>query len=71
MKVCWTLPLACSVQGQDVNDIRWKAESKTKSKAKSVWPDLAKFRLFGNILQDFDKFLVVYFLFGKMVSLLW
>ena len=36
MKVCWTLPLACSVQGQDVNDIRWKAETKTKSKAKSV-----------------------------------
>ena len=29
-----------------------------------MWPDLAKFRHFG-------KFLTVYFLFGKMLSLLW
>ena len=40
-------------------------------KSPSVWPDLAKFRHFGNILQVFGKFLTVYFLFGKIVNLLW
>ena len=40
-------------------------------KSPSVWPDLAKFRHFGNILQVFGNFLTVYFLFGKMLSLLW
>ena len=37
----------------------------------SVWPDLAKFRHFGKSLQVFGKFLLVYFFFGKMVSILW
>ena len=37
----------------------------------SVWPDLAKFRHFGKSFLVFDKFLTVYFLFGKMLSLLW
>ena len=36
-----------------------------------VWPDLAKFRHFGNNLAVFGKFWVVYFLFGKMLNLLW
>ena len=33
-----------------------------------VWPDLAKFRHFGKKIQ---ALLTVYFLFGKMLSLLW
>ena len=33
-----------------------------------VWPDLAKFRHFGKV---FSKFLRVYYLFGKILSLLW
>ena len=37
----------------------------------SVWPDLAKFCNFGKSLQVFGKFLIVYFLFVKMLSLLW
>ena len=37
----------------------------------AVWPDLAKFRHFGKRLQVFGKFLTVYFLFGKMLCLLW
>ena len=37
----------------------------------SVWPDLARFRHFGKSLQVFGKFLTVYFLFGKILSLLW
>ena len=37
----------------------------------SVWPDLAKFCHFGKILQVFGVFWAVYFLFGKMLSLLW
>ena len=36
-----------------------------------MWPDLAKFRQFGNTLQIFGNFLTVHFLFGKMLSLLW
>ena len=36
-----------------------------------MWPDLAKFRHFGNSVQVFGNFLTVYFLFGKMLSLLW
>ena len=36
-----------------------------------VWPDLAKFRHFVKSLQVFGNFLTVYFLFGKMLSLLW
>ena len=35
----------------------------------AVWPDLAKFCHFGKTLQV--KFLKVYFLFGKVLSLLW
>ena len=35
-----------------------------------MWPDLAKFRHFGESLQVFGKFLTVYFLFGKMLNLL-
>ena len=35
-----------------------------------VWPDLAKFRRFGKSLHTFGKILTVYFLFGKMLSLL-
>ena len=37
----------------------------------SVWPDLGKFCHFGKILQVFGVFWAVYFLFGKMLSLLW
>ena len=37
----------------------------------AVWLDLAKFRHFGKSLPIFGKFLTVYFLFGKMLSLLW
>ena len=37
----------------------------------AVRPDLAKFRQFGKSLQVFSKFMTVYFLFGKMMSLLW
>ena len=36
-----------------------------------VWLDLAKICTFYNILQVFGKFFMVYFLFGKMLSLLW
>ena len=36
-----------------------------------VWPDLVKFHHFRKRLQVFGKFLTVYFLFGKMLSLLW
>ena len=36
-----------------------------------VWPDLAKFRHFGKSLEIFGKFLTAYFLFGKMLSILW
>ena len=36
----------------------------------SVWPDLAKFRYFTS-WQVFGIFLVVYLLFGKLMSLLW
>ena len=35
-----------------------------------VWPDLTRFRHFCKILQVFGKFLVVYLLFGKLLSLL-
>ena len=34
-----------------------------------AWPDLAKFRHYGKILQVFGKFLAVYLLFGKLLSL--
>ena len=37
----------------------------------AVWPDLAKFRHFGTILQVFGQFLTVYLLFVKLVNLLW
>ena len=37
----------------------------------AVWPDLAKFYHFGKILLIFGKFLTVFFLFGKMLNLLW
>ena len=37
----------------------------------SVWPDLAKFHHFCKSLQVFGKLLTVYFLFGKMLSILW
>ena len=37
----------------------------------AVRPDLTKFRHFGKSLQVFSKFMTVYFLFGKMMSLLW
>ena len=36
-----------------------------------VWPDLAKFRHFGKNLQVVDQFLMVYFVFGKIMSLPW
>ena len=36
-----------------------------------AWPDLAKFRHFGNNLQVFGKFLPVYFYLGKMLSQVW
>ena len=36
-----------------------------------VWPDLAKFHHFGKNVQVFVKTLIVYWLFGKMVNLLW
>ena len=36
-----------------------------------MWPDLAKFRHFGKTLKVVSKFLTVYFLSGKMLSLLW
>ena len=37
----------------------------------AVWPDLAKFRHFGTILQVFGQFLTVYLLLVKLVNLLW
>ena len=37
----------------------------------SVWPDLSKFRQFGKSLPVIGKFLVDYFLFGKMPKQLW
>ena len=37
---------------------------------RAVRPDLAKFRHFGKNLQAFGKFLTVYLLFGKILSLL-
>ena len=36
-----------------------------------VWPDLAKFRHFGNILWIFVKWLRVYSVFGNFFNLLW
>ena len=39
--------------------------------ADPVWPDLAKFRHYGKNFQVFGNFLPVYFLFGKIVNLLW
>ena len=35
------------------------------------WPDLVKFRHFGKSLQILGKFLTIFSLFGKMLSLLW
>ena len=49
-----------------------KGKKKTgMARFRPVWPDLAKFHHFGNNLQVFVKFLMVYFLFGKTVNLLW
>ena len=39
--------------------------------SRAVWPDSAKFRHFGKSSQVFGKCLTVYFLFGKMLSILW
>ena len=36
-----------------------------------MWSNLAKFRHFGKSLQVFGKFLMVYFLLGKRLSILW
>ena len=47
------------------------SSSSQNSKLPTVWPDLVKFQHFGKIVQVFSKFWTVYFLFGKMVSLLW
>ena len=46
-------------------------ERETERTQRAVWPDLAKFCHFGKSLLVFSKFLTVYFLFGKMLSLLW
>ena len=50
--------------------------SKTKctylyGEKQAVWPDMAKFCHYGKTWQVFSKYLTVYFLFGKMLSLLW
>ena len=37
----------------------------------SVWPDLAKFRHFGNFFKEFGNFKKLYFLLGNLLSLLW
>ena len=47
-----------------------KREGKLRG-SRQVWPDLAKLCHFGKILLVFSNFLKVYFLFGKMLSLLW
>ena len=46
---------------------RWRG----RSRMRMMWPDLAKFWHFGKSLQEFGKFFTVYFLFGKILSLLW
>ena len=38
---------------------------------RTVWPDLANFRHFGNILSILGNVLKVYFVFGKPLNLLW
>ena len=50
-------------RSSDIN-INWRTLDRCP-----VWPDLAKFRHFGKILQVFGKLLTVYFLFGKMLIL--
>ena len=42
-----------------------------KDRISALWPDLSKFRQFGKTLQVFGNFSTVYFLFGKMMDLLW
>ena len=37
----------------------------------SILGSVTRFRHLGKILQVFGNFLVVYFLFGKIVNLLW
>ena len=39
--------------------------------SRAVWPDLAKFRHFGNILKVSRDYLRAYLVFGKKLSLLW
>ena len=36
-----------------------------------MWPDLAKFRHFGNILKALIKFAIVYLVFGQILNLHW
>ena len=51
-----------------------KTWNQNKSEVRSrdpVWPDLATFRPFDNVLQVLGNILTVYSLFGKMLSLLW
>ena len=36
-----------------------------------MWPDFTKFRHFGKIVNVFGNFLMVYFLFGNYLDLLW
>ena len=37
----------------------------------AVWPHVSKFRHFGKFVKVFGPFLSVYWLFGKMLILLW
>ena len=52
-------------------NLKNKKVSEFKSFCFAVSLDLAKFRHFGKSLQVFVKIMTVYFLFGKMLSLLW
>ena len=41
-----------------------------KTLSETLWPDLAKFRHFGKTYSDFGKILMVYLVFGKILTLL-
>ena len=55
-----------------VGKIIWNYAPKFRLIMAAVWPDLAKFRLFGTMLKHFGRFEIVHFVvFAKIVTLFW
>ena len=48
----------------------FSTQRSTSYSLSAVWPDLAKFRHFGKTYSDFGKILMVYLVFGKILTLL-